>query len=186
MKPLMKPGKQRGVAAVEFALVLPILLIAVFGITELGRALYQYNALVKATRDAVRYLAQQDMANLTVPERNAVYAKTKALAVCGKPACGGETPLHPDLTEVKVTLCDYLSSATHWNNVDTGRGTVDLVTVMIGDSCDRDVSVPRPADDPKIVHFRSLVQPATPEPFGWGIPDIPFAAIKTTMASRYF
>ena len=51
----MKPGKQKGVAAVELALIIGPMLIAFFGITEIGRALYQYNALVKSARAAVRY-----------------------------------------------------------------------------------------------------------------------------------
>lgn len=51
------PAQQRGVAAVEFALVIFILLLAVAGIIEFGRAFWYYNALAKATRDGARFLA---------------------------------------------------------------------------------------------------------------------------------
>jgi Flp pilus assembly protein TadG len=167
--------KQRGVAAVEFALILGPMLIAVFGITELGRALFQYNALVKGSRDAVRYLAQQDLGNLdesTTPKLSEVRARTIALAVCGKPSCADEFPLVPDLTAAKVTLCDYLNDPTSHNNVLTGEGTVDLVTVRIGSNCS---NVQTQAST---VHFTSLVS--------WVIPNIDFSTVKTTMASRYF
>lgn len=52
-------GHQRGVAIIEFALILPLLLLLSFITFEFGRALYQYNVLVKSTRDSVRYLSMQ-------------------------------------------------------------------------------------------------------------------------------
>ncbi|MCM2342920.1 TadE/TadG family type IV pilus assembly protein [Rhodoferax sp.] len=169
MKTIFKPGRQKGVAAVELAFILPLMLILVFGITELGRALYQYNGLVKATRGAVRYLAQQDLANLSAsstPTLNEVYATTKALAVCGKEDCAGQEPLVTGLSTTQVTLCDYLTCVTTHKGVPTGKGTVDLVTVTIGGSGNKTFS------------FSSLV------PFV--IPDIDFSPVKTTMVSRYF
>lgn len=42
----------------EFAIVLPLLIILVFGITELGRALYQQNTLVKSIITGARYVAR--------------------------------------------------------------------------------------------------------------------------------
>jgi Flp pilus assembly protein TadG len=49
--------KQRGLAMVEFAIVLPILLIILFMVAEIGRALYQYNTLSKAVGDAARHFS---------------------------------------------------------------------------------------------------------------------------------
>ena len=46
-----------GVAAVEFALLLFLLLILVAGIVEFGRAFWYYDALAKATRDGARFLS---------------------------------------------------------------------------------------------------------------------------------
>ena len=51
--------RQRGVALVELALIIPFLLLLTFITTEFGRAMYEYNAVAKATRDAVRYLSFQ-------------------------------------------------------------------------------------------------------------------------------
>lgn len=175
MKTIFKPSWQKGVAAVELALILPVMLILVFGITELGRALFQYNALVKATRGAARYLAQQDLANLsasTTPTLNEVYATTKALVVCGASSCSdaNTSERFPGLTATeamdKVSLCDYLTCAATHHGVQTGQGTVDLVTVTIGGAGDLAFS------------FKSMMP--------YAIPDISFSPIKTTMASRYF
>ena len=49
--------RQRGVAAIEFALVIGLLILVLGGIFEIGRALWQYDALLKATRDGARYLS---------------------------------------------------------------------------------------------------------------------------------
>lgn len=50
--------RESGVAMVEFAIVLPLLILILFGITELGRALYQENTLDKAVNTGARYLAR--------------------------------------------------------------------------------------------------------------------------------
>jgi Flp pilus assembly protein TadG len=44
----------RGQSLVEFALILPMMLVVMFMITEFGRALFQYNVLTTATREGVR------------------------------------------------------------------------------------------------------------------------------------
>jgi hypothetical protein len=51
------PRQQRGVAAVEFALVIIPLLLIVAGIIEFGRTFWYYDALAKSTRDAARYVS---------------------------------------------------------------------------------------------------------------------------------
>lgn len=49
-----------GTAMIEFAIILPILLLILFGITELGRALYQQNMLTQAVELGGRYMARVD------------------------------------------------------------------------------------------------------------------------------
>jgi Flp pilus assembly protein TadG len=44
----------RGQSLVEFALILPMMLVVMFMITEFGRALYQYNVLSTAAREGAR------------------------------------------------------------------------------------------------------------------------------------
>jgi Flp pilus assembly protein TadG len=47
----------RGVALIEFAIILPLLLLIFTGLIEYGRMMWHYDALAKATRDAARHLS---------------------------------------------------------------------------------------------------------------------------------
>ena len=47
--------KQHGQAVTEFALVLPIILMVVIGITDLGRGIYYYNTLSNLAREGARF-----------------------------------------------------------------------------------------------------------------------------------
>ena len=49
------PNKNKAQAMVEFALVLPLLLLLLYGLLEAGRLLFIYSTIVTATRQAVRY-----------------------------------------------------------------------------------------------------------------------------------
>ena len=51
----IKPGKNKAQAMVEFAIVLPMLLLLLYGILEAGRLLFIYSTIVTASRQAVRY-----------------------------------------------------------------------------------------------------------------------------------
>jgi Flp pilus assembly protein TadG len=63
---------QQGVALVEFAFVLPLLLVLSLTAAELGRAVYRYNTTAKVVRDAVRYLAVQTPGSHTTEARNLI------------------------------------------------------------------------------------------------------------------
>jgi Flp pilus assembly protein TadG len=47
-------GRSRGQALVEFAIALPIFLVLMMGIFDLGRAVYQYNGVSEAAREIAR------------------------------------------------------------------------------------------------------------------------------------
>ena len=49
--------RSRGVAMVEFTIVLPVILFMILGVTEISRAMIRYNALTKAVRDGARHAA---------------------------------------------------------------------------------------------------------------------------------
>lgn len=62
IKPLVSsrmPANQGGVAAIEFAILLPLLILILTGMIEYGRLMWHYDALAKATRDAARYLVDE-------------------------------------------------------------------------------------------------------------------------------
>lgn len=87
---------QKGVAIVEFTIVLPLLLLLMLAIAEFGRALYQYNTLIKAVRDGARFMSENaflgdsqlpnDTARLTEVKQLVAYGAIGAVA-CG--AYGG-------------------------------------------------------------------------------------------------
>jgi Flp pilus assembly protein TadG len=54
MEQLRRRDSIRGQAMVEFALILPILLILLLGILDFGRAVVAYNSVSNAARSAVR------------------------------------------------------------------------------------------------------------------------------------
>lgn len=89
--------RQKGVALVEFALILPLLLLLSMITTEFGRAMYQYNTLTKSVRDASRYLSLQTPGTRITEARNLiVYGNT---AGTGAPLALGLTNSHvPDPT----------------------------------------------------------------------------------------
>ena len=97
--------QQRGVAIIEFAIVLPILLMLVMGTAEFGRAFLQYNALTKTLRDGGRYVAAKAVKGSTgVVQINAnVRTETSNLVTYGNVA-GTGTPLLPGLVPGNVTV----------------------------------------------------------------------------------
>ena len=51
----------RGTAAVELALILPLILLLLFGVFEIGRLLTDFQTVTKSVRDAARFLARVEM-----------------------------------------------------------------------------------------------------------------------------
>lgn len=100
--------RQLGVAMVEFAIVLPLMIMLLFGITELGRALYQQNSLDKAVNTGARYISRLngivsvDLNNQCAQSSGWTTGETRAkeLVAYGE----GTTPLLPNLDPSKVTV----------------------------------------------------------------------------------
>jgi hypothetical protein len=105
---------QRGVAIIELALILPLLLLLTMTVTEFGRALYQYDLLTKSVRDAARYLSVQAPGTHTTEARN--------LVVYGNTA-GSGTPLAAGLDLAQVPT-------PTWQTAGTGP-FINTVTIRI-------------------------------------------------------
>lgn len=105
---VFKRGRaQRGAAMVEFAITLPLLLLLLFAIGEFGRLLYQYNSLLQANRDAVRYVAGKAWNSTLgrVELDTQLQTETKNLAVYGLPVVSsGSPPLVDGLTTGNVQV----------------------------------------------------------------------------------
>ena len=93
MQPTPQRTRQQGVALVEFALVLPLLLTLALFVAEFGRAIMYYNTLTKSVRDAARYLSTQTPGTGLAEARNLIVYGTTAT---------GNTPLVPGLTAAMV------------------------------------------------------------------------------------
>lgn len=63
------PGRQRGVAAVEFALLAGLLFTLLFGVMEMGRVLFYWNTAVEATRMGARLAVVCDKDTAKVKSR---------------------------------------------------------------------------------------------------------------------
>ena len=95
-------GGNAGNAAIEFALVFPLLLLIVFGISEFGRALRTVQALNTAAREGAR------LAAVTAPDQGAVTARVNEVLAAAQVTGSGltiEGPLGsvPEQT-VRVTV----------------------------------------------------------------------------------
>lgn len=98
---------QRGLAMVELALTLPLLVLLMFAFAEFGRMLFQYNSMEQASRDAGRYVASQAWNSTlgTVQLSTALIAQTRNVAVYGVPANpNGYPAAAPGLTTGNVTV----------------------------------------------------------------------------------
>lgn len=103
--------RQRGVAVVEFTIALPILLVLILVVAELGRAFLQFNALTRAVRDSARYVAANAIngqsQTIDVSTTAAVYAEAQNLVVYGQIAPQATPqPLLPGLAPDDVTIAN--------------------------------------------------------------------------------
>lgn len=108
---------ESGTQMIEFAIILPVLLLMFAGTTELGRLFYQYTTLAKATREGARYLS-------TVPNVGTSTTAAKNMVLCGNAAgCGGSgqpSVILPGLTASNVVV-----------TAPAATGEVRYVTVAI-------------------------------------------------------
>lgn len=106
--------KQEGTALIEFALILPLLIILVFLTTEFGRAYYQYNTIAKSVRQAARYLSMRSP--------NVDVDKARNIVVYGNTA-GTGTPLVPGLSLSNVPTPTWSTTGSY--------PTLNTVTVTV-------------------------------------------------------
>lgn len=105
------PDRQSGAAAVELALVLPILLVLVFGIVDFGRAYNAEISLTQAAREGarVRALGGTAAATTTRVQLAAGFLPAASVSV----AAGGACPANPVATDVAtVTATTTFTYAT--------------------------------------------------------------------------
>ncbi len=114
----------RGNAVIEFALVLPLILLLIYGITEFGRAWMTINVMHSAAREGVR------LAVVSAPDVTAVEARVNQ--VCGAAGItptsivvSGPDPNDPDrkvTVTVQATFQVIPGNPDHW----TMTGSIPL------------------------------------------------------------
>lgn len=104
--------RSRGAAAVEFALLVTVLLLLLFGLIEIGRAIFKWNSATEATRVGARAAAIA-----AVGDRETVLGAMN-------------TMMAGELGDANVTL-DYSIDGTSFGNGICIRGTCQFVRVGI-------------------------------------------------------
>ncbi len=107
-------NRQRGIAAVETVIALPVLLLLFVATAEAGRAYMQYNTLEKGVRDAARHLANHAIAGFTtvIDITPALEAEVKNLARFGNVGGMGDALLPAytaDMLTVDVPDADHVT-----------------------------------------------------------------------------
>lgn len=92
--------RQRGVAAVEFALLVGVFLSFLVGVMELSRAMFVYQTLQEVTRRAASAAAQADFSDTNRLDRIRQYAVLRSTP--------GELPLGAPVTDLHVRI-EYLA-----------------------------------------------------------------------------
>lgn len=159
IRPASRPARRThcaGAAAVEFALILGILMLIVAGTVEIGRALWYYDALAKGTRDAARYLS-------TVPAADLAARLALADDIV---AAAAETANIPNSAAVVVSpRCDAPAAASC-----AGVLAAEVSTVTVSASYAMDVGawIPFvPAGGREDSFWTVTLQPRTTMPYMW-------------------
>ena len=112
----------RGVAVVEFALVIPLLLLLVFGIVEFGRAYQTRLTVTNAAREGVRVLAVTD--DQPAAEAAALVAATgidpAQVTIVATPCSGGM----PAVVQVSYPVVIDIPGTGTYNIIVTGKAVM--------------------------------------------------------------
>ena len=123
-----------GAAAAEMALVLPLLLIIMFGSIELGNYFMNEHTLAKAVRNGARFAARQSWSDYTACSGSpggTVVADTQNVVMNGY--LSGGTIITPNIKAADITVatsCATTVGGQTMSGIYTGRATgAQIVTV---------------------------------------------------------
>ncbi|MCW2838028.1 MAG: pilus assembly protein [Marmoricola sp.] len=119
-----RPGRrdQRGAVAVEFALIVPLLMLLVFGILEFGYMLNRDTIISNASRDGAR------VASLHGEYQDIMHSITSELAQSGIATTSPTTVISIDCEKVDGTVCNVGGNATKYNTL-AGSGATAVISV---------------------------------------------------------
>ena len=110
---------ERGAAAVEFALLLPVLIVLILGIVEFGRAFQVQATLAAAAREGARVMALED---------DAAAARTAVRSA--------STTLNPGVTDADIAVTPESCTTTAGNATVTITYSQPFLTGLFGDGID--------------------------------------------------
>jgi Flp pilus assembly protein TadG len=128
MRTQILPCRQHGGAAVEFGIVLALLITLLAGIFGFGRAFWYYDALSKATRDAARNMSVHAKADIATA--GTVKAKDTVVAAATSAGIGAFTSAN-----VRVTCLDkFFNDSSCTDGTAPGGIRVEVVnyTLSVG------------------------------------------------------
>jgi Flp pilus assembly protein TadG len=114
----MRRNLQKGQTLLEFALAVMLFLTLLFGIIELGRALWTWNTIVQATRAGARFAITSDPTNDTAIKNWVVYSN----------AAGTGDPV---LTGLSTSNVNVLFQKNDGTDMSATRYSADMVQVGI-------------------------------------------------------
>ncbi|MBU6488332.1 MAG: pilus assembly protein [Burkholderiales bacterium] len=163
----------RGAAMVEFAIVVVPLLLLAMGVAEFGRAIYQYEALTKSTRDAARFLSSYLSTDPAYP-----IASAQCLAVYGTSTCpsGTATPLVDGLTTSMIVVCD----SSHTTGCQDASDPPQFASVATYDT-NNGASNGSPTGSVNLVEVKITGYPYTPIETFFNLQGLTFGNIFTVM-----
>jgi len=100
--------------------MVPVLLVLAVATTEIGRALYEYNTVAKAVRNAARYMSMQDPVDVNAR------ATARNLVVYGRPDADADGDVAP--LAVNLSLANIPDGNITWQTTGTNP-TMSVVTV---------------------------------------------------------
>jgi Flp pilus assembly protein TadG len=120
MRTLRRLG-ERGQDAVEFALIISVLLLVLMGIFDMGRVAYSYSVLLNAAREGARYgvIHPTDTAGIKATVLN--------MAVGLDPSALTVTTTAPDSSTIQVSLSYQFTFVTPVIQAFFGSGPLTLV-----------------------------------------------------------
>jgi hypothetical protein len=142
--PYRRPrNRQRGIAALEFAIVSIIFFTLFFGIVELSRAMYICNTLQEVTRRAAAMAVNTDFSNAAAMQRlreQAIFRTSPGTLMLGEPVTDQHIKIDylqiPSIGPIPVPMSGALPASPQENRVNcatspTAANCIALVRVRI-------------------------------------------------------
>lgn len=125
MMRLQSRAGERGAAAIEFALILPILVVLVFGVIEFGRVFNAQISITNAAREGARYMAiHNSAADARTAAANAAPSLTPALSVGSVDVSPAPCVLGSPVTVTVHYTVDFVTGYFGANIPLTGKGVM--------------------------------------------------------------